>query len=58
MAADNISNFFNAFSKKYNDFGTEDEFRGWLGKANRADVDNLYGAFSRKYNDFGTPIRR
>lgn len=54
MAADNISNFYNAFKKKYNDFATEEDFRGWLGSAKREDIDNLYGAFSRKYNDFGS----
>ena len=54
MAADNISNFYNVFSKKYNDFGSEDEFRGWLGKASREDVDKLYGLFNQKYNDFGS----
>lgn len=54
MAADNISNFYNVFSKKYNDFGSEDEFRGWLGKASREDVDKLYGLFNKKYNDFGS----
>ena len=54
MAADNISNFYNVFSKKYNDFGSEDEFRGWLGKATREDVDKLYGLFNQKYNDFGS----
>ena len=51
---DNISKFYNAFSKKYDNFKSEDEFRNYLKGAKRENIDKLFKAFSSKYDNFGS----
>ena len=51
---DNVSKFYNAFSQKYDNFGTEQEFRDFLKGAKRENIDNLYKAFNAKYDNFNS----
>ena len=54
MAKDNISKFYEAFNAKYDNFGSEQEFRDFLKNANRENINNLYNAFNSAYDNFGS----